>query len=142
MGHKNYTNYSKSSDNNIINQSDLEHIVLNGSGEIVKIDQNDTNLEDNENININVDLEDNENIDNENIEEVVPSIEDLVLKGVVNTSRLNVRKQPTKDSEVIQIITRDSEVEIGLDGETDTFYHVRTKSGVEGYCMKEFIDVK
>ena len=137
MGHKNYTNYSKSSDNNTINQSDLEHIVLNGAGEIMKIDQNDVVIEeDDKNVN-DGNLENNEKVEDDVI---LPG--NAKLMGVVIPAKLNVRKQPSKDSEVLEIITKNSEVEINFDGETDTFYKIYTKSGVEGYCMKEFINIK
>ena len=137
MGHKNYTNYSKSSDNNTINQSDLEHIVLNGAGEIMKIDQNDVVIEaDDKNIN-NTNLENNENIKDDVI---LP--EETKLIGVVIPAKLNVRKQPSKDSEVLEIITKNSEVEFIGEETHEVFYKIRTKSGTEGYCMKEFINIK
>lgn len=62
-------------------------------------------------------------------------------KGFVNgCEKLNVRTNPTIDSEVICIINKNDEVLI-----EDTFgdwYSVTTKDGDEGYCMSKFITVK
>jgi uncharacterized protein YgiM (DUF1202 family) len=131
MENRDYTKFSENLDNNNVNP-ELEPTDLNEGGEVIHLDQENVVIE-----GVNELPEDAEVVDN-----VIPPIEDLVLKGVVNPGRLNVRKQPSKDSEVLEVITRNSEVEIGLDGETDEFYKVRTKSGVEGYCMKEFISIK
>ena len=131
MENKDYTKFSENLDNNNINP-ELEQTDLNDGGEVIHLDQENIVFEGVNEIPEGADVVDN----------IVPPIEDLVLKGVVIPSRLNVRKQPSKDSEVLEVITKNSEVEIGLDGETDTFYKVRTKSGVEGYCMKEFISIK
>lgn len=134
MENKNYTKYSENSNNNdshIVNP-ELEQTDLNEGGEVIHLEQDNVVIE-----GVNEILEGADVVD-----KVVAPIEDLVLKGVVIPGRLNVRKQPSKDSEVLEVITKNSEVEIGLDGETDEFYKVRTKSGVEGYCMKEFVSIK
>lgn len=131
MENRDYTKFSENLDNNTVNP-ELEQTDLNEGGESIHLDQENVVIEGVNELPEGADVVDN----------VVPPIEDLVLKGVVIPGRLNVRKQPSKDSEVLEVITRNSEVEIGLDGETDEFYKVRTKSGVEGYCMKEFISIK
>lgn len=62
-------------------------------------------------------------------------------KGFVNGCvKLNVRTNPTIDSEVVCIINKNDEVII-----EDVFgdwYSVTTKDGYEGYCMSKFITVK
>lgn len=62
-------------------------------------------------------------------------------KGFVNGCvKLNVRTNPTIDSEVVCIINKNDEVII-----EDVFgdwYSVTTKDGDEGYCMSKFITVK
>lgn len=131
MENRDYTKFSEDLNNDMVNL-ELEQTDLNEGGEVIHLDQENVVIEGVDEI-----PEDSEVVDN-----VVLPIEDVVLKGIVNPSRLNVRKQPSKDSEVLEIITKNSEVEIDFDGETDVFYKVRTKSGVEGYCMKEFISIK
>lgn len=62
-------------------------------------------------------------------------------KGFVNGCvKLNVRTNPTTDSEVVCVINKNDEVII-----EDVFgdwYSVTTKDGDEGYCMSKFITVK
>lgn len=66
-----------------------------------------------------------------------------IVKGVVaNCSRLNVRKEPKKNAEVSTIINVGDKVEVEPDVSTAKWYKVTTKSGIEGYCMKEFITLK
>lgn len=61
---------------------------------------------------------------------------------VVNCFNLNVRTGPRKDSDVICEIPSDSEVEIDESESFEDFYKICTASGVEGFCMKKFIEVR
>ena len=66
-----------------------------------------------------------------------------VKKGiVVNCDKLNVRKAPTKGSEAIAKITKGNEVIINETESKGGFYKISTVSGIEGYCMKAYIEVK
>lgn len=58
---------------------------------------------------------------------------------VVNCSMVNVRKEPKKDAEVVATIKRNSTVVIDQEASSNDFYKVCTASGIEGFCMKEFI---
>ena len=60
--------------------------------------------------------------------------------GVVNCGKLNVRKAPNKSETPICVIEKGDEVIIK--DSIEEWYKVTTKSGKEGYCMSEFIDVK
>lgn len=60
---------------------------------------------------------------------------------VVDCARLNVRKKPSTDAEVVHIIERWAKVLIDEENSTKSFYKVCTEIGVEGYCMKQFIKV-
>ena len=60
---------------------------------------------------------------------------------VVNCDKLNVRRNPNTDASIVCIINRLTEVEIDESLSTDTFYKVYLATGVEGYCMKEYISV-
>lgn len=61
--------------------------------------------------------------------------------GSVICKNLNVRKEPTKDSMILQIISKDTMVEI-LDDTDDIWYKIRVGEIGSGFCMKEFIKVK
>lgn len=76
------------------------------------------------------------------INNVVETVEQDVVGKVVECEQLNVRKDSKKDSDVLCIIAKDSEVQINQNESTEEFYKVVTPSGIEGYCMKKFIEVK
>lgn len=61
-------------------------------------------------------------------------------KGIIKCSKLNVRKAPTKGSDILKIISEGTEVEILKDA-GDAWYKVRVGEIESGYCMKEFIKV-
>ena len=71
------------------------------------------------------------------VEPTVKNVEGMV----VNCTRLNVRKEPNKNAKVIRILDKGNCVMIDLENSTEDFYKVSTPSG-EGYCMKNFIEVK
>lgn len=92
---------------------------------------------------------------NVNPEEVVEQKEEILepteettnvvnyVKGVVSGCKmLNVRKESSKESDVITILNEDSEVQIDESETSDEFYKIVTPTGVEGYCMKKFIIIK
>lgn len=58
---------------------------------------------------------------------------------VANCDRLNVRKKPHRCSDVLTVIEEDEIVEITTYESTKSWYYVKTESGVEGYCMKDYI---
>lgn len=60
---------------------------------------------------------------------------------VTDCMKLNVRKFPSKDSEVVNVVNVNDELEVYLDLDNDDWFHVRTPSGVIGYCMKQYLNV-
>ena len=58
---------------------------------------------------------------------------------VTGCAKLNVRKEPNKDAEIVSVINEGSEVVINRIKSTVEFFAVCTAAGVEGYCMKKFI---
>lgn len=76
------------------------------------------------------------------VEETEPEVEKVIFGVVTNCALLNVRKNPAIDAAVIATIARDSEVEIDENESTEDFYKVCTATGVEGYCMKPYIEVE
>lgn len=55
---------------------------------------------------------------------------------VVNCDKLNVRKEPSKESDVVRIIDHDDQIDIYNDESTDDFYKTS-----DGYVMKEYVRV-
>lgn len=74
-------------------------------------------------------------------EEVEEPKEELVYGNVNNCTSLNVRKYPERNAEVICTISYPSEVMI-TDDSDEVFYKVYTASGIEGYCMKDYIKLR
>ena len=67
-------------------------------------------------------------IQNEQLVRVIPNL-------------LNVRFSAEKDSTIVTIVSKDDEL-ILLDKEPiNGFYHIITKTGIEGYCMVEFVEL-
>ena len=64
----------------------------------------------------------------------------LAIGIVTGCSRLNVRKEPKTDSEVICTVPVWSQIQICMTHEDGMWYHVYTAAGQEGYCMKQFIE--
>ena len=73
---------------------------------------------------------------------IAPEPKKTVRGVVVGCFNLNVRTGPSKDFDVICEIPSDSEVEIDESESSGDFYKICTASGVEGFCMKKFIEVK
>lgn len=67
--------------------------------------------------------------------------ESVKIFGVVeNCGQLRVRKEPTKESDVVATIPVGTMVELESDEVIDGFYSVHTEAG-NGYCMADFIQV-
>lgn len=80
------------------------------------------------------------------IANVVPETVDTVavpeqVEGiVVNCARLNVRSAPSTDADVLCILDAMSEITIDVSKSHRDWVFVCTASGIEGYCMKQFIE--
>lgn len=61
---------------------------------------------------------------------------------VVGCQKLNIRKEPNGEAEVLGTISADSEIMIDEDESTSDFYKVYTESGTEGFCMKQYIAIQ
>ena len=83
-----------------------------------------------------------ENVDEPIVEEVKQEI--VLVDGIVsNCELLNIRKESSKDAEVLCTIGVNTMVKVDLtvDKEAEEFYKIVTPNGVEGYCMKNFITI-
>lgn len=70
-----------------------------------------------------------------------PKQELIQVIGHVNVNRLNVRKEPNIKADIICEVTSGSELMIEETESTKEWFKVYTASGVEGYCMKKFVDI-
>lgn len=61
---------------------------------------------------------------------------------VFNCKKLNVRKKPKGDADVVTVINADTKVSIDMDESTADFYKVTLKGGAYGFCKKEYIKTK
>ena len=83
-----------------------------------------------------------ENVDEPIVEEVKQEI--VLVDGIVsNCELLNIRKESSKDAEVLCTIGVNTMVKVDLtvDKEAEEFYKIVTPNGGEGYCMKKFITI-
>ena len=60
---------------------------------------------------------------------------------ISNCKKLNVRKLPSRDAEIISELVEGSEVMIDEKESTALFYKICTEHGIDGYCMKDYITV-
>ena len=77
---------------------------------------------------------------------IVPSVENNVENNEVigkisGFEKLYVRKEASKDSEPVGIVTDKDDLSIDVARSTDDFYKVITSNGLEGYCVKEFVKI-
>lgn len=93
--------------------------------------------------NENVNLNNVENIVEENEHKHTADVNNIV-NGMVNTERLNLRKEPNKNSEILLVLSGNTYVKVYLNETepTNEFYKVETTEGIIGYCMTKFITIK
>lgn len=72
----------------------------------------------------------------------IPKAKEKVVGVVTGCLKLNVRDQPDLESGVVCEIPCLTEVEIDEAKSTHVFHAIRTKTGREGFCMKQFIAIK
>lgn len=81
-------------------------------------------------------------------EQVVPMVETVetvalpkTVEGVVTgCAKLNVRAEPSVTANVVCVLNAMSEIEIDVDKSTFEWFHICTASGIEGYCMRKFVE--
>lgn len=72
-------------------------------------------------------------------------VEDKFVKGIVTAGKLNVRREASKDADVLTIISKGTGLEINLTKSTNDFYCVKVIVNAElttGFVMKKFVNVK
>jgi uncharacterized protein YgiM (DUF1202 family) len=75
--------------------------------------------------------------------EPVVEVEPVKLKTgmVTDCVKLNVRKEPSVNADIVCMIAGATEVEIDETQSTEEFYKIYTAAGIEGFCMKKFITI-
>ena len=61
---------------------------------------------------------------------------------VVKCAKLNVRAKPEAGADVVCVLDAASEIEININKSTDDWFSICTATGVEGYCMRKFVDAR
>lgn len=79
------------------------------------------------------------------VELVQETVETITLpkiaSGVVaNCAKLNVREEPSVDAEVVCVLDVMSEIKIDVNKSDNEWLKIYTANGVEGYCMRKFVD--
>ena len=64
------------------------------------------------------------------------------MTGVVNATRLNIRESPSMNAKIVAVVPVFTELLIDSDQSDDEWYSVCTASGIEGFCMKEFVVIQ
>ena len=132
---KNYNNYSKKEKEEIKQENVKEEIVETvETVESVEVEDEPVPTE--------------ESVEQETVKEVSETIEDEPTlievppsKGIVfNCEKLNIRKGPDKKEKVLCIVNKGSKLTIH-DKDTSDWFNVTTEDGVEGFCMKKFVDL-
>lgn len=161
MGHNYHKDYfhQKKTENS---ENKVEEVVHTLIDDAVTVNPNATvDEEGNMEVTVNVDVEsiieqaetlietEVEELNEEDVMDVEVTDEGSFAIGVVTgCSKLNVREKAEANSEVLLIINNGDEVTINLDCEGQpepsdvSFYKVTTASGVEGYCMTKYIEIK
>lgn len=61
---------------------------------------------------------------------------------VVNCVKLNVRSEADIDADVVTVLPAKTEISIDLNKSTKEWFSVCTATGIDGYCMKKFVEVR
>ena len=82
-------------------------------------------------------------MENEELEDTIQEqyIRNIRTGIVTNCSRLNIRKEPNVDSDIVCGVSNNTEVIIDEESSNDGFYKITTSAGIEGFCMKKYIEI-
>ena len=61
---------------------------------------------------------------------------------VVNCAKLNVREKASTDSNIVCVLNSMSDIRVDVAKSNNKWVYVYTASGLEGYCMREYIDAR
>ena len=66
----------------------------------------------------------------------------LIFGKVVDCQKLNVRQYPNPFADVLGHLVNNTEIEIDEDKSTNDFYAICTPAGLEGFCLKKFVEIR
>lgn len=64
-----------------------------------------------------------------------------IVGNVVGCTSLNMRENPDRSAPIITVIPAGTEVVIDMEQSISEFYKVSNAAGIEGYCMKQYIQI-
>ena len=85
-------------------------------------------------------VEEADDVLTEDAEETNAEVQTKPAYGIVNCSKLNVRKGPSKNTDSLCVIESGSKLEV--EPFNEEWIKATTAEGVSGYCMLEFVDVE
>ena len=65
---------------------------------------------------------------------------EMVSGMVVGCAKLNVRKEPNLFADIVCTLNAQSEMEIDVEKSNNDWFYICTATGVEGYCMRKFVE--
>ena len=87
-------------------------------------------------------LEEEEAVNVEELLETEDAVEEETVVGVViGCEKLNIRKEPAINSDVLCTVPVNAVLVIDVNESTNEWYSVITESGCNGYCMKKYVKV-
>lgn len=75
-------------------------------------------------------------------EPIVEAPQNFAVATVVDCGSLNLREHPDTKAKVLSVLPKNTEVQVEITNAFDDWYHVCTATGLEGYCMKQYIAIK
>ena len=104
--------------------------------------ENDKIVDDVKDENIVDDVKDDD-VKDENIDDIVEDDKDdeITTGVVVDCSKLNVRRSANKLAKVLTVIEKGTSVIIKNAKPSNGFYKVEV-NGIEGYCVKDYIEIR
>ena len=75
-------------------------------------------------------------------EEPVETTPKVTMGVVAGCKKLNVRTEANKEADVEAELPVGTKLQIDLENSTDDWYSVCTEAGIEGYCMKAFVEIE
>ena len=85
-------------------------------------------------------VEDVDEVLTEETKEIDVEVQTKPAYGIVNCSKLNVRKGPSKNTDSLCVVEIGSKLEV--EPFNEEWIKATTAEGVSGYCMLEFVDVE
>lgn len=70
-----------------------------------------------------------------------PTKKSEIIGVVIDCTKLNVRERPSSDANVVATISVGSEVMVDTRKSTSAFYKVCNAAGIEGFCMKKYVEI-